>query len=338
MQPKGTFQATSRTEAQQALETMSNRRRQWGEALIKDRKFLALNQTEFAIELSKSQNISVNQQSVARWESGAAPRKDTYDALCRYLNTVLKDHNYESQVLKADLPPSWAFAAWVSNHTTDTKTERWKNDVYTLMESLSFDEVNQHLIKDLFPTGFSLKGFEDWWESTQLELKVKWYENARQIDLDHRFKSNEEQGSSNLTRHNHLEHLLADLLKKPLNNNLQVALKRGINERVYDYFSNKLVAEVKYLPDNRPPSFAIASHAPEIVALKLAETLAFGQNKTYALFLMHHNAGAHEDFNAKYHSLVADCAALGVHLVLVNSVKAIATFITRCEAANETTK
>ena len=70
--------------AMQQYTDYKKRRELWGQALIKDRKTLGMNQTQFAEALSKSDYLKdISQQAVARWEAGAIPRKETYDGLCK---------------------------------------------------------------------------------------------------------------------------------------------------------------------------------------------------------------------------------------------------------------
>lgn len=335
-----TQQTASR--AMQQFTNYKKRRELWGQALINDRNALGMTQTQFAEALSNSDYLKdVKQQAVARWEAGATPRKETYEGLRKYLTVKFANIEKQSETLAIDLaltPDEMPGFSYVSD-PRNPEPQYTKEEVRDYMEELQADTGLKYLVTIALQTEYSTEAFENYWNNTPTGRIDRWYKTAKELADPIHTPLNESERRKLLGTHQTqgqvLENLLRVYLPEHLRKNLAVYVSRGINERRYDYFSNKVVAEFKYLPEHRSPSFAISQYAPEIVALKLAETLAFGQKKIYALFLIHANSSSHEDFNPRVHSLVADCAALGIHLILVNSANSVVSFITRYEDGNK---
>jgi hypothetical protein len=328
--------------AMQQYTDYKKRRELWGQALIKDRKTLGMNQTQFAEALSKSDYLKdISQQAVARWEAGATPRKETYDGLCKFLKGTFGHLEMSSETLAINLALTIDEMPKFSNVSDPRSTELQYNKlaVQVFMEQLQEDTGLKYLVTEALTTEYSSEAFETWWTNSSPERINRWCKNAMELSDPIQSALNETQRRALVgapkTQGQVFEIALTALLPESLKKNINVLVSRGINERNYDYFSNKVVAEFKYLPEHRSPSFAISQYAPEIVALKLSETLAFNQKKVYVLFLVHPNASPHVDFNPRFHSLVADCAALGIHVIMVNHTNAAVSHLMYFEDANK---
>jgi hypothetical protein len=116
-----------------------------------------------------------------------------------------------------------------------------------------------------------------------------------------------------------------------LQKNTKVPVDRGINRRIYDYFSNHVVAELKHLHLHRQPSFSINAYAPDVVSLMLAKTMSFGQPKEYFLFLIHHDLQQDADMSYRMIGLQHDCSSLGIRVLAVDSTKRAAAIIEEAE-------
>lgn len=76
----------------------------FGAALRTDRTSMGFTQEEFCSSLSEFTGMTIQQQSLARWEMGAIPRNDTLTKLFEFLKHVFALRQTESEVLKLGYP------------------------------------------------------------------------------------------------------------------------------------------------------------------------------------------------------------------------------------------
>lgn len=333
-------------------------------AIRMDREAIGITQLELA------EVLNVTQQAVTRWENGlSVPKQATRMKLREYLNnecakkgTVSKAaeaklpnpkfltedlyKHYEESKIKGNVNDTEAAKAHVKtiveqtnkfqNAVTDEEElPIYNNDILGLIEGAYLIKSDTYLVSDKFGSEFSPDVVSKWIQETPPNEVVEFIDDLRQkvsdvwggVSKRHQPDARQERLFNESLRDLELrKYLHPDLL-----GNLQVTVQRGINHKRYDYFSNNVVAEFRYLHQFRQPTFQISQYAPSVVQLLLAKEMSFGQKKTYFLFLVSPEFSNKEEQGIRAQSLQLDCASLGVHLLLISNVKTAALAINLAE-------
>ncbi len=334
-------------------------------AFAADRKALGLRQRQLA------EALRVSQQAIARWETGqSAPRVPVYKRLVEFLQARCQESGIECQTASAPQPLNPALSAYIEDAIADQEAgivrTDWKGrptDPESLRRLLEMvKEQEPHWEKERFRDDLIDKvaalGAE-WGEIPELrpavlnafgevreEQDIKTAIEAKSLDekwLIEWLSAMERQISEHIANRRFLSHSqrrerdgarLMEFLPAPLRNQVNVSVERGISKRTIDYFSNRVVAEIKVLHPYRPPSFSINSYASEVVDLLLAKTMSFGQEKEYLLLLIHNEPGQNSDLSLRMMPMVADCSALGIKALLLGSYRQAAFLISDLEGLN----
>lgn len=339
----------------------------FAQALVWDRETLGLTQTQLA------EAIDISQQAIARWEGGQSfPRKAAYNKLIDYLTVrseqmgrncltreapspqpgmlTEKIHDFLEEQEYGDGPKATPEHIKAITDFLDVlnkvKDETNPNIEFNLVENDILHFIEQMVeipeLKDRVTSTFGSnpneKSVELWLKEQDSRSLKQWVNETRELLIKHHGFDSKIIESNRFEKYNHPDRIRKELevnLHAAFRKSIDVMVQRGINSKQYDYFSQNVVAEFKMLHPYRPPSFNINQYAPAVVSLMLAKTMSFGQNKTYYLFLLHSNLTDADDLAVRMQSLQLDCSSLGIHVLLVKSIKQASTAIQAAEEAAE---